>query len=363
MQRCLADKVRRGTFTKEEVRQYRKMTKCGGWLKQESDESWKARLARDRLRQQSKSEEEKAAISRKRKACRDVRSPEEKDLRQQIGTLQQQLRRCQYMHRFDYSRSELDQRWAAMEKEKEEKLFRLKLKLQKLIGGNPNCIKKEVQVESGEQMDQRYEQDRARHAEKRKLLKLELDQVKAEMKLERDISRAKAIVVEVAYLNKQRDQLMLEAEKFEDCPVCFKGYRYFPSLESFAQRDRCIREDLYKKYRCSKTRGELASCYSNVAERHKLARLNQIEIRKLERELQEIEKRCRLCMEPRCPLDRCRPFAIKDDDHIGTDPPGFWCECWEVGQACYTSDIEQWDEIPFGPFQRWEEEIKLYKRW
>jgi hypothetical protein len=104
---------------------YKDKTKCGGWLKQETDEEWKARLARDRQKQKSKPDEEKAALSRKRKVCRDSKSPEEKDLRRQISTLQQQLRRCQYVNedsrKTDYSKIGREQRWAQMREERERK--------------------------------------------------------------------------------------------------------------------------------------------------------------------------------------------------------------------------------------------------
>jgi hypothetical protein len=123
----------------------------------------------------------------------------------------------------------------------------MKLKLQRLIGGNPNRIKKYLHIESGKQMHQRYEADRMRHAGQRKKLKLELDRVRAELNLERDVLEANAIMLEIANLNKETDRLLLEAEKFEDCPVCFKGYRFFSTLESFNLRERCIREGLYKK--------------------------------------------------------------------------------------------------------------------
>lgn len=122
LQRRLADKVRRGTFTDKELKQYKDITKCGGWLKQETEEEWKARLGRDRQKQKSKPDEEKAALSRKRKVCQDSRRPEEKDLRRQISTLQQQLRRCQYVRedsrRTDYSKIDREQRWAEMEEER-----------------------------------------------------------------------------------------------------------------------------------------------------------------------------------------------------------------------------------------------------
>lgn len=236
------------------------------------------------------------------------------------------------------------------------------MKLQRLIGGNPNRIKKHVRIESGEQMDQRYEADRIRHAGKRKKSKLELDRVRAEMNLEQDVLKAKAIVLQIFDLNGQTDRLLLEAEKFKDCPVCFKGYRYFSTLESFAHRERCIREGLYKKYRCSKTHHDLASCFSNVQFRQNLARTNHYRIWKLEEELRALMKQCHLCLNPRRPCERYDRNNLIKGDRSGNRPerPGIYCTWWEEGKVYHSSEIEQWDEIPFGPFLRWEEESYLY---
>jgi len=151
LRRQLATRVRRRTATKAERAQHRKL---GGKVKPETDFEEALRLAKDRLRKQSKTAEEKAMILAKSKAREAAKSPAERKLQKDIKSLRTKLVHNHFQRKFLEEGDEV-------EKLKQEELLSLKKQLPK------SCRRRSThswKFESEELEEKRLEKDRKRKA-------------------------------------------------------------------------------------------------------------------------------------------------------------------------------------------------------